>query len=68
MSFIKFFFILAKDKDKLRNKSAKELKALALELSIDITKCVEKIHLLELILEARSFSDRYHEKYEHCFN
>ena len=68
MSFIKFFFLLAKDKDKLRNKSVKELKALDLELSIDISKCVGKIHLLELILEARSSSDRYHEKYEHCFN
>ena len=68
MSFIKFFFLLAKDKDKLRNKSVKELKALDLKLSIDINKCVGKIHLLELILEARSSSDRYHEKYEHCFN
>ena len=28
---------------------------------------MDKIHLVKLI-EARVSSDRYHEKYEHCFN
>ena len=29
---------------------------------------MDKIHFVKLILEARVSSDRYHEKYEHCFN
>ena len=29
---------------------------------------MENAHLVELILEPRVSSNRYHEKYEHCFN
>ena len=44
------------------------MKALTLELSLDISKCVEKIDLVELTLEARVSSDCYYEKYEHWIN